>query len=109
MPVERYLPEYVIQFSKDVRGEIEARYRKSAMMLADRMLEALAARGEAALQALDASRAALLAQSAAAARYTGATAQRRRRGSRAAQPAAMRALSLRAIAGGEGPARARGA
>lgn len=63
-------PEYVIQFSKDVRGEIEARYRKSAMMLADRMLEALAAQGEAALQALDASRAALLAQSAAAARYT---------------------------------------
>lgn len=63
-------PEYVLQFSKDVRGEIEARYRKSAMALADRILEALAAQGEAALQALDASRAALLAQSAAAARYT---------------------------------------
>ena len=63
-------PEYVLQFSKDVRGEIEARYRKSAMLLADRILEALAAQGEAALQALDASRAALLAQSAAAARYT---------------------------------------
>ncbi|MEI2280252.1 dynamin family protein [Paenibacillus polysaccharolyticus] len=63
-------PEYVMQFSKDVRGEIEARYRKSAMLLADRILEALAAQGEAALQALDASRAALLAQSAAAARYT---------------------------------------
>ncbi|WP_366295238.1 dynamin family protein [Paenibacillus sp. AN1007] len=63
-------PEYVLQFSKDVRGEIEARYRRSAMLLADRILEALAAQGEAALQALDASRAALLAQSAAAARYT---------------------------------------
>ncbi|PZT54459.1 dynamin family protein [Paenibacillus silvae] len=63
-------PEYVMQFSKDVRGEIEARYRKSAMALADRILEALAAQGEAALQALDVSRAALLAQSAAAARYT---------------------------------------
>ncbi|MCM3207795.1 dynamin family protein [Paenibacillus illinoisensis] len=63
-------PEYVLQFSKEVRGEIEARYRRSAMMLADRMLEALGAQGEAALQALDASRAAVLAQSAAAARYT---------------------------------------
>ncbi|MGF9699219.1 dynamin family protein [Paenibacillus sp. MABNR03] len=63
-------PEYVLQFSKEVRGEIEARYRKSAMLLADRLLEALGAQGEAALQALDASRAALLAQSAAAARYT---------------------------------------
>ena len=61
-------PEYVLQFSKEVRGEIEARYRRSAMMLADRMLEALGAQGEAALQALDASRAAVLAQSAAAAR-----------------------------------------
>ncbi|MGG4481933.1 dynamin family protein, partial [Paenibacillus illinoisensis] len=42
-------PEYVLQFSKEVRGEIEARYRRSAMMLADRMLEALGAQGEAAL------------------------------------------------------------
>ncbi|NEU62066.1 dynamin family protein [Paenibacillus sp. ALJ109b] len=63
-------PEYVLQFSKDIRGEIEARYRRSAMILADRLLEALGTQGEAALQALDASRAALLAQSASAARYT---------------------------------------
>ncbi|WP_181151094.1 dynamin family protein [Paenibacillus sp. PCH8] len=63
-------PEYVLQYSKDLRGEIETRYRRSAMMLADRILEALGSQGEAALQALDASRAALLAQSAAAARYT---------------------------------------
>ncbi|KQY87824.1 hypothetical protein ASD24_08325 [Paenibacillus sp. Root52] len=63
-------PEYILQYSKELRGEIEARYRKSAMMLVDRMLEALSAQGEAALQALDASRTALLAQSAAATRYT---------------------------------------
>lgn len=61
-------PEYVLQFSKELRGEIEARYRRSAMMLADRLLDALGAQGEAALQVLDASRAALLAQSASAAR-----------------------------------------
>ncbi|MDO7905004.1 dynamin family protein [Paenibacillus sp. JX-17] len=62
-------PEYTLQYSKDLRAEITARYRRAALALAAALLDGLTARNMSALEAVQAERAALLARSTAAARY----------------------------------------